>query len=72
MTTDGSTETLDGVIEEQLPNALYRVRLENGQTVRCNVSGKAKLKIIKLLAGDAVTVEVSRIDTSRGRIVDAS
>ena len=71
MAAGDSGDTLEGVIEEQLPNALYRVKLENGRTVRCNVSGAAKLRIIKLLEGDTVTVELSRLDPSRGRIVDA-
>lgn len=70
MAAGDSEERLEGVIEEQLPNALYRVKLEDGRTIRCNVSGPAKLKIIKLLEGDTVIVERSRLDPSRGRIVD--
>ncbi len=71
MAAGDSGKKLEGVVEEQLPNALYRVKLEDGRMVRCNVSGTAKLKIIKLLEGDTVIVELSRLDPSRGRIVDA-
>ena len=71
MAADDSEGMLEGVIDEQLPNALYRVRLANGRLVRCNVSGPAKLKIVKLLEGDTVIVELSKLDPSRGRIVDA-
>ena len=71
MAADALDGTVEGVVEEQLPNALFRVRLEDGRSVRCNVSGPAKLKIVKLLEGDTVSVELSKLDPSRGRIVDA-
>lgn len=62
-------ETLGGVVEEQLPNALYRVKLDDGRVIRCNVSGPEKLRLVRLLSGDSVHVELSRLDPSRGRIV---
>lgn len=69
MAADGTRGTLAGVVEEQLPNSLYLVKLEDGRQVRCNVSGSAKLRVVRLLAGDTVSVQVSTIDPSRGRIV---
>lgn len=60
---------LEGRVRMQLPNALYEVELDSGKTVRCNVSGPLKLRMVRLLAGDVVMVQVSSFDVSRGRIV---
>ena len=70
MGAEGTRQRLGGVIEGQLPNVLYRVRLEDGRQIRCNVSGSAKFRMIRLLPGDAVHIELSKIDPGRGRIVD--
>ena len=52
-----------------LPNATFRVQLENGHEVLAHVSGKMRMHFIKILPGDTVTVELSPYDLSRGRIV---
>lgn len=59
---------VDGVIEETLPNAMFRVRLDNGHTVLAHVSGKMRMHFIRILTGDKVTVELSPYDLSKGRI----
>ncbi|MBK6766148.1 MAG: translation initiation factor IF-1 [bacterium] len=59
---------VDGLIEECLPNATFRVVLENGHKVLCHISGKMRMHFIKILPGDKVTVELSPYDLSRGRI----
>jgi translation initiation factor IF-1 len=53
---------------ETLPNAMFRVELENGHRVLAHISGKMRLHFIKILPGDKVTVELSPYDLSRGRI----
>ena len=60
---------VDGTILETLPNATFRVELENGHKVLAHVSGKMRMHFIKILPGDKVTVELSQYDLSRGRIV---
>jgi translation initiation factor IF-1 len=60
---------VDGTILETLPNATFRVELENGHKVLAHVSGKMRMHFIKILPGDKVTVELSPYDLSRGRIV---
>lgn len=60
---------LDGTIEEALPGTLFKVKTSIGSTVLCTLSGKLRMNHIKLLPGDAVTVEVSPYDVSRGRVV---
>jgi translation initiation factor IF-1 len=60
---------VDGTIMETLPNATFRVELENGHKVLAHVSGKMRMHFIKILPGDKVTVELSPYDLSRGRIV---
>jgi len=60
--------TVDGVIEEALPNATFRVKLENGHQILARISGKMRLHYIKILQGDRVTVELSPYDLSKGRI----
>ena len=59
---------VDGVIEESLPNATFRVKLENGHEILAHVSGKMRMHYIKILQGDRVTVELSPYDLSKGRI----
>ncbi|RMF47685.1 MAG: translation initiation factor IF-1 [Bacteroidetes bacterium] len=60
---------LDGTIEEALPNAMFRVRLENGHLVLAHISGKMRKHFIKILPGDKVTVEISPYDLTKGRII---
>jgi translation initiation factor IF-1 len=54
---------------EALPNAVFRVKLENGHQLMAHVSGKMRMHYIRILPGDTVTVEVSPYDLSKGRIV---
>jgi len=60
---------VDGTILETLPNANFRVELENGHKVLAHVSGKMRMHFIKILPGDKVTLEISPYDLSRGRII---
>ena len=60
---------VSGVVVETLPNATFRVELPNGHRVLAHVCGKMRMKFIRILPGDRVTVEVSPYDPSRGRIV---
>ncbi|MBI5379731.1 MAG: translation initiation factor IF-1 [Nitrospirae bacterium] len=60
---------VEGTIVETLPNAMFRVELENGHKVLAHVSGKMRMHFIKILPGDKVTVEISPYDLSRGRII---
>ena len=57
-----------GTIVETLPNAMFRVELENGKVILAYVSGKMRMHFIKILPGDKVTVELSPYDLSKGRI----
>ncbi|HLB95308.1 MAG TPA: translation initiation factor IF-1 [Patescibacteria group bacterium] len=59
---------LEGNVSEALPNANFRVELENGQTILAHVSGKIRLHYIKILPGDKVQVELSPYDLTKGRI----
>ena len=59
---------VEGTVAEALPNAMFRVELENGHRVLAHVSGKMRMYFIKILPGDKVTVELSPYDLSRGRI----
>ena len=59
---------VDGVIEESLPNATFRVKLDNGHSVLAHVSGKMRMHFIKILEGDRVSVELSPYDLTKGRI----
>ena len=58
-----------GVIVENLPNAAFRVKLENGHTVLGSLSGKIRMHYIRILPGDKVTVELAPNDLSRARII---
>lgn len=60
---------VEGTIEEALPNAMFKVKLENGHEVLAHISGKIRMNYIKILPGDKVTVELSPYDLSRGRII---
>jgi translation initiation factor IF-1 len=60
---------LEAVVTEALPNAMFRVELENGHKVLAHVSGKMRMHFIRILPGDKVTVEMSQYDLNRGRIV---
>ena len=59
---------VEGKVVEPLPNAMFRVELENGHKILAHVSGKIRMNYIKILPGDRVTVELSPYDLSRGRI----
>jgi translation initiation factor IF-1 len=60
---------LQAKVVEALPNAMFRVELENGHKVLAHVSGKMRMNFIRILPGDLVTVEMSPYDLNRGRIV---
>jgi len=57
-----------GTVMEKLPNAVFRVELDNGHEVLAHVSGKIRTRVIRVMAGDKVTVELSPYDLTRGRI----
>jgi len=59
---------VQGTIVENLPNANFKVEIENGQIINAYVSGKMRMYFIKILPGDKVTVELSPYDLSKGRI----
>ncbi|MBO8169412.1 MAG: translation initiation factor IF-1 [Thermoanaerobacteraceae bacterium] len=60
---------VEGIVIEPLPNAMFRVELDNGHKVLAHVSGKIRMNFIRILPGDRVTVELSPYDLTRGRIV---
>jgi translation initiation factor IF-1 len=62
------TITVEGKVIETLPNAMFRVELDNGHVVLAHISGKMRMHFIKILPGDKVTLELSPYDLSRGRI----
>ncbi len=59
---------MQGIVLETLPNAMFQVELESGQTILAHISGKLRMNFIRILPGDKVTVELSPYDLSRGRI----
>lgn len=59
---------LEGTVVEKLPNAMFKVELENGHIVLAHISGKLRSNYIRIIPGDAVTVEISPYDLSKGRI----
>ena len=65
---DGAIE-LEGTITESLPNAMFRVELDNGHKVLAHISGKMRLNFIRILPGDTVTMEMSPYDLTKGRII---
>lgn len=62
------TITVEGRVVEPLPNATFRVELDNGHVVLAHISGKMRMHFIKILPGDKVTLELSPYDLTRGRI----
>jgi translation initiation factor IF-1 len=60
---------VEGKVLDTLPNAMFRVELENGHKVLAHISGKMRMHFIKILPGDKVTVELSPYDLTRGRII---
>jgi len=60
---------VEGTIVEPLPNAMFRVELDNGHRVLAHISGKMRMHFIRILPGDRVKLELSPYDLSRGRIV---
>lgn len=60
---------VEGKVIETLPNAMFRVELENGHRILAHISGKMRMHFIKILPGDKVTVELSPYDLTRGRII---
>ena len=59
---------VQGAVTETLPNAMFRVKLENGHKILAHISGKMRMHFIRILPGDKVTVELSPYDLTRGRI----
>lgn len=59
---------VEGTILETLPNAMFKVELENGHEILAHVSGKIRMNYIRILPGDKVTIELSPYDLTRGRI----
>jgi translation initiation factor IF-1 len=64
----GDAIEVSGVVQESLPNAMFRVTLDNGHKIIAHISGKMRMHYIKILPGDKVTIELSPYDLSRGRI----
>lgn len=60
---------VEGTVVESLPNASFRVELENGHQILAHISGKVRMNFIRILPGDKVMVELSPYDLTRGRIV---
>lgn len=60
---------IDGVVQETLPNAMFKVEVEGGHTILGHVSGKMRMNYIRILPGDKVALELSPYDLTRGRIV---
>ena len=59
---------LEGTVVEALPNAMFKVELENGHQILAHISGKLRMHFIRILPGDKVTVEMSTYDLTKGRI----
>lgn len=59
---------IEGTVKETLPNAMFKVELENGKEILAHVSGKIRMHYIRILPGDKVTVEMSPYDLTKGRI----
>ncbi len=60
---------LEGTVSEKLPNAMFRVKLENGHEILATISGKLRMNYIRILPGDRVTLEMSPYDLTKGRII---
>lgn len=61
--------TVDGVVTQALPNAMFRCDLDNGYNILCVISGKMRKNFIKVLEGDKVKIEMTPYDLSKGRII---
>ena len=59
---------MDGVVTEALPNATFRVDLDNGLNILCSLAGKMRMNYIRVIPGDRVAVEISPYDLKKGRI----
>ena len=59
---------IDGIITETLPNATFKVKLDNGHEIHAHISGKMRMNYIRILPGDKVTVDMTPYDLSKGRI----
>ena len=62
------TIEVEGIVVEPLPNATFRVELENGHKILAHISGKMRMNFIRILPGDKVTIEMSPYDLTKGRI----
>ena len=60
---------VEGKVLEKLPNAMFKVKLENGHVVLAHISGKLRMNFIRILPGDKVTIELSPYDLDKGRII---
>lgn len=60
---------IEGTVVEKLPNAMFRVKLENDHEIIAHISGKLRQNFIRILPGDTVTLEMSPYDLSKGRII---
>ena len=60
---------IEGTVKEKLPNAMFRVALENGHEILATISGKLRMNYIRILPGDRVTLEMSPYDLTKGRII---
>jgi translation initiation factor IF-1 len=67
--TKKDTIRVQATVTEALPNAMFRVELENGHKILAHVSGKMRMNFIRILPGDSITIEMSPYDLNRGRIV---
>ena len=63
------TIEVEGIVVEPLPNATFRVELENGHRILAHISGKMRMNFIRILPGDKVTIEMSPYDLKKGRII---
>jgi len=69
MVKQDSKIKVEGIVTEALPNATFRVKIEDGRVILCHLAGKMRMYRIKVIPGDKVKVEVSPYDESKGRIV---
>ena len=60
---------IEGTVLEKLPNAMFKVELENGHQVLAHISGKLRMNFIRIIPGDKVTIEMSPYDLTKGRII---
>ena len=60
---------VEGIVVEPLPNATFKVELENGHRILAHISGKMRMNFIRILPGDKVTIEMSPYDLTKGRII---